>query len=518
MSTTSRFTQWYSNFEPRYIPGCTLWLDAADSRTITLSGSDVTQWNDKSTSANNATGTAGSYPTYTDTQNSKNVITFNGSTQYLSFSNPSTLPTGTIDFSVFMVAKTNDINSATSQYFICWRTAASAQGYSVNIRTGFQRLYQEYNGGSVSYDTTYTTNSYFVFSHLSSTSANNPYINGTLFTFASTGAYNIGISDAALVGARTLNPSLLSPLKGTIGEILIYKRLLTTSERQQLEGYLGWKWGLYTNLPGGHPYISRNPNLSTFSPTDISNCGLWLDGADLAKITLSGSSVTQWSDKSGNNTHATVPTGASNPTYTTTLNGFGVVSFQGTNDVLKANNNFTDTSLMLFMVVRISNTQTTATYGGVLVTDTATLFGRSIGINPGTTNWQQEYRNGFTDLGSYTANTWYFVSLQFFGTSSAQFHVNGVLTGSPNASGASVNSDGLKLGSYNISGTPPNEYSTFQTNFDAAEVVVYASSDPAVITDTQRQRIEGYFAWKWGLTSSLPSTHPFKNFPPLKVN
>jgi hypothetical protein len=28
------------------------------------------------------------------------------------------------------------------------------------------------------------------------------------------------------------------------------------------------------------------------------------------------------------------------------------------------------------------------------------------------------------------------------------------------------------------------------------------------------QKVEGYLAWKWGLQANLPSTHPFKLFPP----
>jgi hypothetical protein len=40
------------DFDPRIIPGCTLWMDAADSNTITVSsGTTVTQWRDKSNSA-----------------------------------------------------------------------------------------------------------------------------------------------------------------------------------------------------------------------------------------------------------------------------------------------------------------------------------------------------------------------------------------------------------------------------------------------------------------------------------
>jgi hypothetical protein len=31
----------------------------------------------------------------------------------------------------------------------------------------------------------------------------------------------------------------------------------------------------------------------------------------------------------------------------------------------------------------------------------------------------------------------------------------------------------------------------------------------------ERQRAEGYAAWKWGLVANLPAAHPFKNRPPL---
>jgi hypothetical protein len=42
-------------FKPTDIGGCQLWLDAADATTLTLTGSIVTQWRDKSGSGNNAT-------------------------------------------------------------------------------------------------------------------------------------------------------------------------------------------------------------------------------------------------------------------------------------------------------------------------------------------------------------------------------------------------------------------------------------------------------------------------------
>ena len=42
------------------------------------------------------------------------------------------------------------------------------------------------------------------------------------------------------------------------------------------------------------------------------------------------------------------------------------------------------------------------------------------------------------------------------------------------------------------------------------EIIGYNTS----LTTNQRQSVEGYLAWKWGLQGSLPATHPFKNFAP----
>jgi len=50
-----------------------------------------------------------------------------------------------------------------------------------------------------------------------------------------------------------------------------------------------------------------------FSPTTISNCSLWLDAADSSTITGT-TTVTAWTDKSGNGNHAAFDT--NKPSYT----------------------------------------------------------------------------------------------------------------------------------------------------------------------------------------------------------
>jgi hypothetical protein len=49
---------------------------------------------------------------------------------------------------------------------------------------------------------------------------------------------------------------------GSIAEFILFNGILTTTQRQQIEGYLAWKWGLQGNLTTGavaHPYKSFRP-------------------------------------------------------------------------------------------------------------------------------------------------------------------------------------------------------------------------------------------------------------------
>ncbi|MFM6022262.1 MAG: hypothetical protein ACKPER_04955, partial [Dolichospermum sp.] len=80
-----------------------LWLDAADSSTIILNGSTVSQWNDKSGNGRNAIqATATNQPAYTaNGLNGKPVLTFDGINDFLVSS------TGTYgpNVSIFAVAR-----------------------------------------------------------------------------------------------------------------------------------------------------------------------------------------------------------------------------------------------------------------------------------------------------------------------------------------------------------------------------------------------------------------------------
>lgn len=72
------------------------------------------------------------------------------------------------------------------------------------------------------------------------------------------------------------------------------------------------------------------PRATGFNPKSISGLAAWYDASNTASITLNGSTVSQWSDLSGNGNHATQSTANNQPAYTTaTLNGKAVLTFSG---------------------------------------------------------------------------------------------------------------------------------------------------------------------------------------------
>jgi hypothetical protein len=116
---------------------------------------------------------------------------------------------------------------------------------------------------------------------------------------------------------------------------------------------------------GSSPIQRANVEIP-FSPTDISNLHSWYDAADATTITQIGGQVSQWSDKSGNNRHATQGTGVKQPTWgTTTVNGKTVMNFSGS-QFLIANASVTSNNLTHFVVFRKTSTNANTTYSRVL--------------------------------------------------------------------------------------------------------------------------------------------------------
>lgn len=496
---------------PLNVPNCVCWYDASDSSTITLSGSSVTAWNDKSTSANNlAPPATAARPTYTATQNGKNVVSFSG-TQYLAMGTMTNMPTTTGAFSVFVVGRST-INTP-SQYFFRFGDNDGITGgsFELYINNGNNGLYQDYYNTTASSTTTNVINSYFIFSQTATTSATSPFLNGTAFTTITNYSYTLARA-RGVVGARSFGGgpgfSAISGLIGTIGEIIVYDRQLTSTERQSIESYLSSKWNISTATSALQPYLSRPPFLTGFSPTDFSNCGLWLDALDVKTITGT-TNVTQWNDKSGNGRNVTATNG---PSYSSST-----IVFPGINNRYLENTAWNSFSRINHTFIAVHKPDTNTAYvGNTRLISIQQTAGSPYVVFPYLNNTTP---NGYINDGSASTNPAASGKTLLDNSSTSNYNI---ITAAISGSAQSIYNNGTLQDSRTFTianGTITTGVKIggqYAENYKGSvkEIIIYTR----VLTAIEIQIIEGYLAWKWGYQTLLPSTHPFKNVYPLKVS
>ena len=255
-------------------------------------------------------------------------------------------------------------------------------------------------------------------------------------------------------------------------------------------------------------YLNSLTFVERFIPTSISGLRLWLDGSDLTTFTLSGTTVTQWADKSGLGNNTTATGGTS--TYTSNaINGLSAVLLNNSWLTGPFSSAYTGNQVQAFAVASL--TTGSGSYGRILSlgrpgindfnsADTTFMLCRNtaqnvmIGRNTSylTVNIPA-YSTPFIAQSSHNSN------LMYIG-------LNGTLTPSSQSSGQTGN---FNLTSYGIGTNTNTGDATYWAGY-LAEVIYYTG----VLTTTQRQQVEGYLAWKWGLQSLLPAGHPYKNAPP----
>jgi hypothetical protein len=504
MTTVDKSTKLYSTFDPRSISDCTLWLDANDSSTITRSGSNITNWRDKSSGGFNATNGSGSGPT-TVTSNNLTYLSFNGTTNFLQTT--LTIPGNT--HSILIVYRPNANNASSNsllraqagKYIVFpYYTGGLKNSYISNFETSPGTTIDAANSPL---DPSASTSVHNVVAITIASGSQAIFNNGTSRATA-TAALDSGLSQAFYIGAFN---GVSQFYAGQLAEVIIYTRSITATERQYLEGYLAWKWGLQGNLAVSHPYISRNPNLSPFRPTDITNCALWLDGADASTVTGT-TNVTQWNDKSGNSRNFTATTGPSYSSNTMTFNG----STQRLGNT--AWNNFSRINHTLIAVHRPDTNS--AFVGNTRLFSIQQTAGNPYVVFPYLNNTTP---NGYINDGNASTNpaasgktlldnsstSAFNITTASIGSSSQVIYRNGTVQDSQTYTlSAGTITTGVNIG---------NQYSEWYKG-SVREILIYTSALSVIDVN----RIEGYLAWKWGLQGNLPSTHPFKNFYPLKIN
>lgn len=272
---------------------------------------------------------------------------------------------------------------------------------------------------------------------------------------------------------------------------------------------------------------------SLWTPSQLTS-EVWFDAADPTTITLNVSNVSQWNDKSGNNRNATQGTSSFQPLFVNNVsNGLPALQTDG-GDTLAIQNRsnlfqnvgdatiaivikyvtgtYPINSISAFVSTGTNSSQSRlalsaspssdvsrlgilarrndADSAGILNTSTArSSILNSVSIQIGNVNYQSAQANNFTN-----------------GT---QDLINSpILT-----AGLTQNSIPLNASLFSIAGigsTPPPPTNPLPSGCQLFEVLMFNSS----LSTTDRQKLEGYLAWKWGTVANLPVGHPFKNSPP----
>ena len=243
---------------PPSVPFCTLWLDASDTSTLSLSSSTVTRWNDKSGNANKAVSYNGTVSTGSNI-NGLNALYFPAQAQLVlqTSASSSTFTTGT-NITCFIVAQRTQAlpGSSGAGYFFITTDNFSANAVGPNwsyysVTTVSANPYMAYKMNLTEYD---------CFNVIRSpTSAGvfclQPQLNlGTVdgTTYAGNGAASLpeGSYNTCLGGVRGDSYAF------KLGEVIIFNSSLSSSQRQTVEAYLAQKWGTTATLQAGHPGLS----------------------------------------------------------------------------------------------------------------------------------------------------------------------------------------------------------------------------------------------------------------------
>ncbi len=491
-------------FSPNLVAGIALWLDAADSSTITGTTS-VTNVADKSGSnviLSSATGFSwpnnrfnGSYPSF---YNPISIQGGTGANYTLGINSSFSKPT---PFTVFFVGQyTSDVVPG---YIMDSTSAGTGRPYTyqANISTPF---------GSLGTAKVLTSPSVVSMNWIAGTSTSQVYVNGELKYGGTLTAFS---TSGITVGNRY---SLDESFPGHICEFIWFNGTLSGYQRQQIEGYLAWKWGLQSSLPPTHLFKNAIPTRSTnFTPTSVPGIALWLDAADASTIVGTASLVNEWKDKSGNGLNATKNNDVA-PTYSSTgfNNGLPGVLFNGSTTRLHTpsisptpvlSSNGTDTTI--FAVVNWVG----GVNGIALGLDTT---GNTFAFYVPWTYPSTVNGNIFADLGSGArigydtvfapASAPYVFSVTRSGVNGS-IYVNGNIHVSSTTLAGTIGTTTQTLG---IGSASPADSRVF--NSYIGEILIYNRA----LTTAEREKVEGYLAWKWRRQNTLGTTHPYSKFAP----
>jgi hypothetical protein len=211
---------------------------------------------------------------------------------------------------------------------------------------------------------------------------------------------------------------------------------------------------------------------------------MWMDAADDTTFSYSsGTTVSQWRDKSGFNYHM-VPVSAG-PTRNAFLNSRKVIACTTSQQIWNSAINLVTSAYTIFCVTRLSginpNRVLSTLYTGA--TGTNWLLGHWGG------HYNQYYAEGWVQYQGYPAdNTWRMYMGDWSGSSTdlANLYSNGTAI--------TTNSNGANAGPLGLGVNISSEVSTCE----AAEIIVFNR----LLTTTERRLVHTYLGQKWGISNT----------------
>lgn len=265
--------------------------------------------------------------------------------------------------------------------------------------------------------------------------------------------------------------------------------------------------------------------MTLWTPTNLTTAPVeWFKGD--AGITTSSGEVTAWAQQGSKTGGMTRPAGYTGPT-TSTLNSLTTTVYAGTGSSIglttSATRSYSSGAMSVFILVKRTSGRT-STYDVALNTDVpwSSTQGLCVQYDTGTAGVVSCYGgNGYGGTGPYfqvqtlpgpaTDGFWHTLEALWAST------VTGYYDGNSQSFSASSGASFPALSSYLLDlGFNPDG------NFLGGEIAEVIMLNYAPTTG-ERQQIEGYLAWKWGVTGSnvtdlvgkLPSGHPYKSAAPV---
>jgi len=490
---------------PTNLQGLQLWLDGADplaTGTAPTNGTSITTWSDKSGAGNVARAGGASTPTFVG---GSNAISFDGAGYY------STNYSGSLsNESLFVVFRRTNVTPSNNAGTLFGTTGLGGRHF-YTVTGNQNNLYATQYGqivGTVGPVSSIAVGSTFIGELITNNNVQTSYVTGGSQGTSVSVSYTAG--RLGFIG-NTLNPSglptAIESYTGFLYEILGYSNAFNFFNRQKVEGYLAWKWGLQGNLPLLHSFRNDPPNVSSIlSPSTISSMLVWLDASDPAYYTLSSSRVTSFRDKSGRSNNVSTIEGfpvLSNNVF----NGRSAIWLNGVSTAfvgpLRAASSFTAFFVASLSTISGGGTQLlclgvngsgqTAYNASLIMQDTNTLFLRK----------GNEQQQG-TDRAHVSAyfNSQFIISMAYTSNGIATSYLNGNF-GSQGFTSGALSTLNYIIGRTTTSGGNWPGY--------MGEMLIFNSD----LTNEDRQTTEGYLAWKWGLQGRLPITHPYKYDSPV---